>query len=70
MISDTIQGILNICSFLSINVTKSFTFFYYYSSTCFGLTRPSSGVTGHFTEAGFLLCHFFLYAKVPAMCSC
>jgi hypothetical protein len=41
-----------------MNVTFTFLFFYY-SSTCFVLTRPSSGVIVYFTEAGALLCQFF-----------
>jgi hypothetical protein len=49
---------LSICSLLFINVTKSFTFLLFVDTTCFGLTRPSSGVIVHFTEAGALLCHF------------
>jgi hypothetical protein len=48
---------------LSINVTFTF---YYYSSTCFGLTRPSSGVTVYSPEAGALLCQRFAYVRVPA----
>jgi hypothetical protein len=50
-----IQDTLSICSLLSINVTKSFTFLLFVDTTCFGLTRPSSGVIVHFTEAGALL---------------
>jgi hypothetical protein len=50
---------------LSINVT--FIFIFYYSSTCFGLTRPSSGVIVYSPEAGALLCQFFAYVRVPAM---
>jgi hypothetical protein len=42
---------------LSINVTHSL-FIFYYSSTCFGLTRPSSGVIVYSPEAGALLCQF------------
>jgi hypothetical protein len=44
---------------LSINVTHSL-FIFYYSSTCFGLTRPSSGVIVYSPEAGALLCQFLL----------
>jgi hypothetical protein len=40
---------------LSINVTHSI-FIFYYSSTCFCLTRPSSGVIVYSPEAGALLC--------------
>jgi hypothetical protein len=54
---------------LSINVTHSL-FIFYYSSTCFGLTRLSSSVIVYSPEAGALLCQFFAYVRVPAMCFC
>jgi hypothetical protein len=64
-----IRFTLNICSF--VHQCNTFTFFiFYYSSTCFGLTWPSSGVTVYSPKAGALLCQFFAYVMLPAMCFC
>jgi hypothetical protein len=59
---------LNICSF--VHQCNIHFLIFYYSSTCFGLTRPSSRVIVYSPEAGALLCQFFAYVRVPAMCFC